>query len=88
MSNEIDELKNIPLRGADEDIFALREECIRFQEDFKLEHTQRITLQQDIEYKQNVIQKYEYDMQRQTEAVEHLNNEVMLNTKINKCNLL
>jgi hypothetical protein len=37
---------------------------------------ERDTLQQDIDQKQNLIQKYEYDMKGQVEIVAHLNNQV------------
>jgi hypothetical protein len=67
------------VRDADEDIFALREECIRFQEDLKTARFEKETLQQDIDYKQNLLQKYEFDLQRQVETVAYLNNEVISN---------
>jgi uncharacterized protein YlxW (UPF0749 family) len=76
LSDEIDELKNIPVRDADEDIFALREECARFQEELKTARAERDALQQTIDHKQNLIQKHEYEMQRQVETVAYLNNEV------------
>lgn len=76
MSDEIDELKSIPVRDADEDIFALREECARFTEDLKTVRAERDALQQNVDVKQNVIQKHEYEMQRQVETVAYLNNEV------------
>ncbi|CAF4112772.1 unnamed protein product, partial [Adineta steineri] len=76
LSDEIDDLKNIPVRDTDEDIFALREECSRFHEDLKLVRIERDTLQQNIDYKQSLIQKHEYDMQRQVEIVASLNNDI------------
>ena len=77
LSDEIDELKNVPVRDADEDIFALREECIRFQEDLKKVRLEKDTLQQEIDHKQSLILKHEFDLQRQIETVAYLNNEVI-----------
>ncbi|CAF4196018.1 unnamed protein product [Rotaria sp. Silwood2] len=82
LSDDIDKLKSLPEHDSDEDIFALREECIHFQEDLKTAHANHLLLQQDIDYKQNLILKHEYDLQRQVETITHLNNEVILNTKI------
>ncbi|CAF4140903.1 unnamed protein product [Rotaria magnacalcarata] len=81
LSDEIDELKKKLLEhNSDEDIFALREECIRFQEDVKMAHAKQLVSQQDIDYKQNLIQKYEFDAQQQVKTITHLNHEVILNT--------
>ena len=76
LSDEIDELKNTPVRDVDEDIFALREECMRFQEELNMVYTERANPQQDINYQQNVIQKQEYDLQRQSETITLLDDEV------------
>ncbi|CAF1379791.1 unnamed protein product [Rotaria sp. Silwood1] len=75
--DEINKLKCLPEQNSDEDIFLLREECIRYQEDLKTAHTKHIYLQQDIDYKQNLILKHEYDLQRQLETITHLNNEIL-----------
>ncbi|CAF3961883.1 unnamed protein product [Rotaria sp. Silwood1] len=40
--DEINKLKCLPEQNSDEDIFLLREECIRFQEDLKTAHTMLI----------------------------------------------
>ncbi|CAF1107005.1 unnamed protein product [Rotaria sordida] len=77
LTDEIDKLKSLPEHNSDEDIFALREECIRFQEDLKTAYTNHMLLQQDIDYKQNLILKHEYDKQRQVETITYLNNEVL-----------
>ena len=80
LSDELDECKNVPVRDVDEDIFALREECTRFQDDLKTARAERDTLQQNVDHKQSLIQKHEYDMQRQVETVAYQNNEVRLVT--------
>ncbi|CAF0886914.1 unnamed protein product [Adineta ricciae] len=77
LTDEIEELKNIPVRDSDEDLFALRDECFRFQEDLQTVRADRDTLKQNIEQKQNLIQKHEFEMQRQVEAVAYLNNEIL-----------
>jgi chromosome segregation ATPase len=91
LSDEIDEVKNVPVRDTDEDIFELRQECTRFHDELKAVRAERDALQQDIDYKQNLLQKHEYDTQRQVEIVAHLNNEVTLESisknkiKVAKC---
>ncbi|CAM2714606.1 unnamed protein product [Rotaria socialis] len=77
LSDEIDELKKkLQEHNSDEDIFALREECIRFQEDVKMAHAKQLVSQQDIDYKQNLIHKYEFDAQQQAKTITHLNHEI------------
>jgi hypothetical protein len=77
LSDEIDELKNLPVRNNDEDVFTLRRECNRFQEDLKTARIERDILQQDIDHKQNLIKKYENDLKGQPEIVAYLNNQVI-----------
>ncbi|UJR22902.1 hypothetical protein I4U23_025930 [Adineta vaga] len=77
LTDEIEELKSVPVRDSDEDLFTLREECFRFQDDLKTVRAERDALQQNIDHKQNLIQKHEYEMQRQAEAVAYLNNEIL-----------
>ena len=76
LSDEIDELKNLPVRDTDEDLFELRQKCDRLHIDLKTARTERDVLQQDIDHKQNLLQKHEFDMQKQVETVAYLNDEV------------
>jgi hypothetical protein len=76
LSDEIDELRNLPVRDTDEEIFELREKCERFHADWKIARTEHDALQKDIDYKHNLIQKHEFDIQKQVETVAYLNNEV------------
>lgn len=76
MSEQIDELKNLAVRDTDEDMFVLRTECTQLREESKTIRTERDTLQQTIDQKENLIQKYEYEMKGQADTVTHLNNQV------------
>jgi hypothetical protein len=78
LSDEIDELKNLPVRDADEEIFELREKYEHLFVDWKIARTEHDALQRDIDYKHSLIQKHEFDMQKQVETVASLNDEVRL----------
>ncbi len=76
LSDEIDELKNLPIRDADEEVFELHEKYERLQVEWKISRTEHDALLKDIDHKQHLIQKYEFDMQKQVETVAYLNDEV------------
>jgi hypothetical protein len=76
LSDEIDELKNLPIRDADEEVFELHEKYERLQVEWKISRTEHDGLLKDIDHKQNLIQKYEFDMKKQVETVAYLNDEV------------
>ena len=69
-------MKNLAVHY-ENDIVQLRTKCTRLQEDLMAKHTESDMLQKDIDYKQDLIQRYEIDMQKQVEIVGHLNNEVL-----------
>ncbi len=74
--SEIDEIKSVS-RLYEDDIVQLSKTCTQLQEDLKGKHTECNILQKDIDYKQDLIQKHEFDMQKQMEIIAHLNNEVL-----------
>ncbi len=76
LSDEIDELKNLPIRDADEEVFELHEKYERLQVESKISRTEHDALLKDIDHKQSLIQKYEFDMRKQVETVAYLNDEV------------
>lgn len=76
LSKQIDELKNLAVRDTDDDVFALRNECTQLREDGKTVQIERDALQQNIDQKEHLIRKYEYEMKGQAEMVTHLNNQV------------
>jgi hypothetical protein len=76
LSDEIDELRNLPVRDADEEVFELKEICSQLQTDLKLVRTERDALKQDIEHQQMAIQKHDFDLRKQIETVACLNDEV------------
>ncbi|CAF2885591.1 unnamed protein product [Rotaria sp. Silwood2] len=73
--NEIDELNNLSISYKD-DIAELREKYIRLQEDVTSTYVEYDKLQKDMDYKQCLIQKHEFDMQKQLEITTHLNYEI------------
>jgi len=76
LSDEIDELKNLPIRDADEEVFELHEKYERLQVESKISRTEHDALLKDFDHKQSLIQKYEFDIQKQVETVAYLNDEV------------
>lgn len=76
LSDEIDELKNLPVRDADEEIFELRERYEQLHAEWKIGRSEHDALQRDIDHKQSLIQRHEFEMQKQVETVAYLNNEV------------
>jgi hypothetical protein len=76
LSDEIDELKNLPVRDADEEIFELREKYEQLHAEWKIARTENDALQRDIDHKQILIQRHDFDMQKQVETIAYLNNEV------------
>ncbi len=70
-------MKSLSVRYED-DIVELRQECNQLQIDLKAIHVERDDLQNDIDYKQSLIQKFELDMQQQIDIVAHLNKEVLI----------
>lgn len=72
----MDELKNLPVRDADEEIFELRERYEQLHADWKLIRTENDALHREIDTKQNLVQRHEFEMQQQAEIVAYLNNEV------------
>jgi FtsZ-binding cell division protein ZapB len=69
-------LKNLPVRDADEEIFELREKYERVHAEWKIGRSEHDALQREIDHKQSLLQKYEFEMQKQVETVAYLNNEV------------
>ena len=78
LSDEIDELKNLAVRDTDEDLFESKEICQRLQAELKVARTERDVLHQDIDQKQLLIQRHDFEMQKQIETVAYLNNEVRI----------
>jgi hypothetical protein len=76
LSDEIDELKNLPVRDADEEIFELREKYEHLHADWKIARSEHDALQREIDRRQSLMQKHEFEMQKQVETVAYLNNEV------------
>ena len=76
LSNEIDELKNTLVPNTGEDVFELREELMRFRTDLKLLAAERDALLQDLNQKQVLLRKHDFDLQRQVDIVTQLNDEV------------
>ena len=87
LSDEIDEFRNLPVRDTEEELFELREKYERLHADWKMAQNENETLQEDINYKQNLIQRHEADMQKQVETVAYLNEEVRIysRTDLNMC---
>ncbi len=71
----MDEIKSVSVRYED-DILELRKKCTQLQEDLKAKHIEGDNLKADIDCKQDLIKKHEFDMQKQLNIVAHLNNEV------------
>lgn len=76
MSDEIDELKNLPVRDADEEIFELRERYEQLHADWKTARNENDALRREIDQRQSLIQRHEFEMQQQVETVAYLNQEV------------
>ncbi|CAF4484310.1 unnamed protein product [Rotaria sp. Silwood1] len=76
LSDQIDELKKIPVCDADEELFELREKYERLHAEWKIARNEHDILQNDINYKNSVIQKSEVDMQKQLETIAFLNDEI------------
>ena len=76
MSDEIDELKNLPVRDADEEIFEIREKYEQLHADWKIARSEHDALQREIDHKHSLMQKQEFELQKQVETVAYLNNEV------------
>ena len=76
LSDEIDEIKTLPIRDADEEMFHLRDKYERLYAEFERLGSDYNLALKDIDYKQNLIQKHDFDMQKQAETAAHLNNEV------------
>jgi hypothetical protein len=74
-------LKKLPANDNDEDVFILRTERTRVEEDLRTVRTERDTLQQDNHQKENLLSKYEDDMKTQVEVVARLNHQVRYNHK-------
>lgn len=72
----MDELKNLPVRDADEEIFELRERYEQLHADWKTVRGENDALKREIDSKQNLVQRHEFEMQQQVETVAYLNNEV------------
>ena len=70
-------MKSLSIRYED-DIVELRQEYNQLQIDLKAIHVERDHLQNDMDYKQSLIQKFEFDMQQQIEIVAYLNKEVLI----------
>jgi hypothetical protein len=81
LSEQIDELKKLPANDNDEDVFILRTERTRVEEDLRTVRIERDTLQQDNHQKENLLSKYEDDMKTQVEVVARLNHQVRYNHK-------
>lgn len=69
-------MKSLPVRDVDEEIFEIREKYEQLHADWKIARTEHDALQRDIDYKHSLIQKHEFDMQKQVETVAYLNDEV------------
>lgn len=69
-------MKNLPVRDADEEIFELRERYEQLHADWKLVRTENDVLHREIDQKQSLIQRHDFEMQQQVETVAYLNNEV------------
>jgi hypothetical protein len=78
LSDEIDELKNLPVRDADEEIFEIRERYEHLHADWKIARSEHDALQREIDHKQSLMQKQEFELQKQVDTVAYLNNEVRL----------
>lgn len=68
-------MKNVS-NSYENEILQLRKEYIQLQKDLKTKNIACSTLQEDIDHKQDLIHKHEFDMQKQMETVAHMNNEV------------
>ncbi|CAF4131953.1 unnamed protein product, partial [Rotaria sp. Silwood2] len=77
LSDQIDQLKKSPVCDADEELFELREKYERLHADWKIARNEHDILQNGIDYKDSVIQKYEFDMQKQLETITFLNDEIL-----------
>ncbi|CAF1208086.1 unnamed protein product [Adineta ricciae] len=77
LSDEIDEMKTLPIRDADEEIFDLRDKYERLYAEFERIGSDYNLALKDIDYKQSLIQKHDFDMQKQAETAAHLNNEIL-----------
>ncbi|CAF3283960.1 unnamed protein product [Rotaria socialis] len=77
LSDQIDELKKIPVSDTDEELFELREKYERLHAEWKIARSEADGLQNDIDYKDSLIQKYEFDTQQQIETITLLNDELL-----------
>ncbi|CAF0751568.1 unnamed protein product [Rotaria sordida] len=77
LSDQIDELRKLPVCDTGEEIFELRERYERLHADCNIARNENDILQNDIDYKTSVIQKYEFDMHKQVETIASLNDEVL-----------
>ena len=69
-------MKNTLVPNAGEDVYELREELMRFRTDLKLLAAERDALLQDLNQKQVLLRKHDFDLQRQVDIVTQLNDEV------------
>lgn len=78
LSDQIDELKKLPVSDADEELFEVREKYERLHADWKIARNELEALQTDVDYKNGIIQKYEYETQKHVENITFLNQEVSI----------
>lgn len=76
LTDEIDELKVMPVRDSDEELFEMKDLYQRLQTDFQTLRAERDAFYQEIEQKNRIIQKHDSELQKQVETVAHLNHEV------------
>ena len=73
--NEVNDLNNLS-KCYQRDFFTLYEKYIQVVKYLLSKNVECNVLKKDIDYKQCLIEKYELDMQKQTEIVSHLNHQV------------
>ena len=77
LSEQIDELKCLTVRDSDEELYALRTVCQRYQEELQTACYERDNFKRELELKQNLIRKYENDAHEQSETISNLNYQVI-----------
>ncbi|UJR26027.1 hypothetical protein I4U23_007373 [Adineta vaga] len=77
LSDEVDELKNLPIRDTDEEIFDLREKYEHLYAEWQHSRADYDAALKDIDYKQSLIQKHDFEMQKQVERVAYLDDEIL-----------
>lgn len=78
LSDEIDELKTVPVRDSDEQLYEVNIKCERLQADLQNSRHENDALRNDIVHKETLIQNYDFEIKKQTDTIAYLNEEVRL----------